>query len=469
MQVFNTDSGNNTNQNNQSVNGIDSIQRRRYAYASNVFYDDLLRVGEEVAAEWRANKHEYEKIMHKGAYTKKITMCLKALGISSRKKEHIGRDTAPAIMDMEEVCGLDQRNMGNWAVDVYQRSYSKRLPLGALRALAGYSKEKGRYKNPRTTFKGEEEHEQLAKQIFPWVDLILSDAEINNHETSKGFLTFLSNMRWVILQDAAIFIKVHGRTHCLFDTFPHIFKSDLFEDYAKKVLSYMDEALDPNDINIEKVLPGVLQKFDQQNESLKEIKEDIDKLKCNMNRDNIKADMSTNIREELHLFSQHIGNAIGSYGTQNNRTLTNETVPNEQDTQQNNTDLISLHENNAIVTQEEGPCQTQITDVMESERIEVAMVDQYYIPEKFETVNDMIDHWNMCVVPRLTLHKSNWRKHLNRKDMKRFSRLKNVIDKINRLVDRGRNRDEVIKSFESYYSANKKIFSKLADVFIKTV
>lgn len=72
MQVFNTDSGNNTNQNNQSVNGIDSIQRRRYAYASNVFYDDLLRVGEEVAAEWRANKHEYEKIMHKGAYTKKL-------------------------------------------------------------------------------------------------------------------------------------------------------------------------------------------------------------------------------------------------------------------------------------------------------------------------------------------------------------------------------------------------------------
>ena len=65
--------------------------------------------------------------------------------------------------------------MGIWAVDVYQKKYSKKLPLGALRALAGFSKEKGYYKNPRTTFKGSSEHEALANQIFPWVDSILMD------------------------------------------------------------------------------------------------------------------------------------------------------------------------------------------------------------------------------------------------------------------------------------------------------
>ena len=39
--------------------------------------------------EWRSNKEDYEKIMHKGAYTKKITNCLKALDISSQKKRNI--------------------------------------------------------------------------------------------------------------------------------------------------------------------------------------------------------------------------------------------------------------------------------------------------------------------------------------------------------------------------------------------
>ena len=90
------------------------------------------------------------------------------------------------------------------------------------------------------------------------MDAILCDDEINNHETSKAFLVCLRNMRWVILQDATILIKVHGRTHCLFDTFPHIFKSTLFADYEVKLLHHMNEALEPNDINVEKVLPGVL-------------------------------------------------------------------------------------------------------------------------------------------------------------------------------------------------------------------
>ena len=232
------------NGNNQGANTIVSVQRSRYAYASNVLYDELLSVGEEIAAEWRATKHEYEKIMHKGAYTKKITMCLKALGISSKKKEHIGRDTAPAIMDIEEVCGLDQRNMGNWAVDVFQNSYSKRLPLGALRVLAGYSKERGKYKNPRTTFKGEECHTQLAKQIFPWVDMILSDPEIDNHTTSKGFLVFLQNMRWVILQDAVILTKVHGRSHCLFDSFPLCFCFPKLQFGSRQALPKLSLQLD---------------------------------------------------------------------------------------------------------------------------------------------------------------------------------------------------------------------------------
>ena len=153
------------------------------------------------------------------------------------------------------------------------------------------------------------------------MDEILGDNEINNHETSKAFLVFLRNMRWVILQDATILIKVHGRTHCLFNTFPHIFKSTLFADYGDKLLRHMDDALEPNDIDIEKVLPGVLQKFERQHECMNEIKDNIATLGRTMSCDVISNDISARMRAELKLFSQHIGNAISSYATQDHTNM----------------------------------------------------------------------------------------------------------------------------------------------------
>ena len=87
--------------------------------------------------------------------------------------------------------------------------------------------------------------------------------------------------------------------------------------------------------------------------------------------------------------------------------------------------------------------------------------------QKFDTVQEMIDHWDMCVIPRLSMHKSKWRKHLHQKDVKKFSRLKRVVDKINILVKGGMSKDEVMDRFEKYYRENKKMFSKLTDVFVK--
>ena len=89
------------------------MQRSRYAHAADVALNNLLTVSEEVSKEWHENKKDYCKIMQKSTYTKKITACFEALGISSSKREHWGRNTAPAIMDLDEVCGLEQRNMGN--------------------------------------------------------------------------------------------------------------------------------------------------------------------------------------------------------------------------------------------------------------------------------------------------------------------------------------------------------------------
>ena len=103
-------------------------------------------------------------------YTRKTTETCKLLKIHSSKIKHIRRNTAPVIMDMVEVDGFYQRNIGNWSNDVFADVYSINLPLGVMRALSGVNKRRGYYKNPRTIFKGDRTHESLASKMFPWVE-----------------------------------------------------------------------------------------------------------------------------------------------------------------------------------------------------------------------------------------------------------------------------------------------------------
>ena len=189
---------------------------------------------------------------------------------------------------------------------------------------------------------------------------------------------------------------------------------------------------------------------------MNKIEDDIGTLGRTMSRDVISTDVSASMRAELKLFSQHIGNAISSYATQDHTNMTTQSLAHEREKQVNDTETVLVEENNAVVTQESGTAK-----VIED--------DQYSIPANFDTVRDMIHHWNQCVSPRPTLHKSNWRRHLDHKDVKRFSRLKKVIEKIVHMEHSSMNKDLVVQMFESYYSNNNKVLSKLADVFLKTI
>ena len=100
---------------------------------------------------------------------------------------------------MAEADGVDQRNIENWSNDVFAAVYNKKLPLGAMRALTGVNKRRGYYKTPRITFKGDSNHEVLAKKSFPWVEGVRDDFNLTNKYTVNGFLEMLVNMRWVIM------------------------------------------------------------------------------------------------------------------------------------------------------------------------------------------------------------------------------------------------------------------------------
>ena len=158
---------------------------------------------------------------------------------------------------------------------------------------------------------------------------------------------------------------------------------------------------------------------------MNKIKDNIAILGRTMSHDVISTDVSASMRAELKLFSQHIGNAISSYATQDHTNMTTQSLAHSREKQVNDMETELVEETNAVVTQGSGTA-------------EVIEDDQYSIPANFDTVRDMIHHWNLCVSPRLTLHKSNWRRYLDQKDVKRFSRLKKVIEKMTLMKKVGR-------------------------------
>ena len=62
--------------------------------------------------------------------------------------------------------------------------------------------------------------------------------------------------------------------------------------------------------------------------------------------------------------------------------------------------------------------------------------DNYQIPIAFNNVNEMMEHWEIEVLPRLLIHKSAWRKHLGTKDKKYFPDLKKSLTALHHYVKR---------------------------------
>ena len=118
------------------------------------------------------------------SYTNILRKACKALSVILSHFLHLGRVTAPAQLELEEVDGQDSRALGNWKQDVFGRCYSTQLPLPAMRVMAGHDKRQGFHINPRTTYFGDDSHQHLPKMIFPWLDAEISKVDQVKNKTA---------------------------------------------------------------------------------------------------------------------------------------------------------------------------------------------------------------------------------------------------------------------------------------------
>ena len=60
------------------------------------------------------------------------------LNLNFNKYLHLGRDTVPAIMEIENVLKDEIHVLRNWLNDTFQEHYLYNLPLFALHSINGY-------------------------------------------------------------------------------------------------------------------------------------------------------------------------------------------------------------------------------------------------------------------------------------------------------------------------------------------
>lgn len=222
-----------------------------------------------------------ETQMSSATYANAVKGVLNDLGIPTDKQCHIGRATGPRLAEMMELSEQQIQNLGNWEPSQRQEIYSEKIPLQALRVMNGHPHQRGSVYIPRFTLEIPLPLRALAQeQIFPWAEGKLADvqrasaADVQSRHTAAYFLRMLIQLRQLILQDTAeIMTYNEPRQHPLF-TEP-IFTSPLFGEYVTAMKTHLAQApaADPLNMSMEAALPGVMNRFDQLQACLNQLRE----------------------------------------------------------------------------------------------------------------------------------------------------------------------------------------------------
>jgi Centromere DNA-binding protein complex CBF3 subunit, domain 2 len=165
-----------------------------------------------------ATRRNAKKGITDQVYGRAMKRTLQKIGIESNHYAHIGRVMGPKYLEFQEMSQDEIRIMGNWDPKTQESTYSAKLPMKAIRTMGGFNEGSGMHYNPRTSV---EVPETLAKMVFPWLEESMN--QITAYETihkvrkdtARCFLNYMSQLRRVVIQDAAaIYVKHRERWEC---------------------------------------------------------------------------------------------------------------------------------------------------------------------------------------------------------------------------------------------------------------
>lgn len=142
---------------------------------------------------------------------------LVALRLPTNKILHLGRNLGTEHLDCDEADEGEIQRMGQWNQSICDQSHSSKLPVTAIRALAGFPKENLSHSNVCTTVEPSEAPLMTLPLGFSFPALDTVEAEDVNAEmmTACGCLCWMQFLCRVFLQDAAAMAVLHPkRTKC---------------------------------------------------------------------------------------------------------------------------------------------------------------------------------------------------------------------------------------------------------------
>ena len=154
--------------------------------------------------------------MKSDTYGDKVRQHLKALSLPMNKVLHLGGNVGTRTLDCMEVDVAEIKRMGQWNQSIYKKAYSSKLPMTAIRRLAGFDAADGMHFNTRTTIEPPEDLIKMTSLGFLSTNMIeqFTDEEASAHPTAWGVLNWFRELSTILIQDLAA-LQVQDPDHSL--------------------------------------------------------------------------------------------------------------------------------------------------------------------------------------------------------------------------------------------------------------
>jgi hypothetical protein len=233
------------------------------------------------------------------SYAQKLMEILSRLGLPVSILIHLGQNIGPKVLDCLEEESQDIERLGNWNHGIMNTTYSSKLPLKPIRAMAGYPSKSFYYNSPTAVEPPDELLE--ASPMGRWLYKALKGVEervlasnSSKHQTVWQVLNFFKDLNKFFLQDAAAMVALHEErgSHEIFQQLP-VFKMQEWDEYCAKMKTHLDTDECPLDAKLESVIPGLHHQWHRVNDnSLCQLRETVDGIKSQI--DNLSSRQETN-------------------------------------------------------------------------------------------------------------------------------------------------------------------------------
>lgn len=199
--------------------------------SNQAWFDIKLLVGDAS----RSGDRSFKRPMANGTYADAVKSVLGGLGIASKHWLHLGRGMGPKLLEISETQREEIRCLGNWDPKIQETTYSSKLPMRAIRNMAGYVMADGMYFNKRTTV--EVPMELIRKTPFAFCLGVLDQLRemVNRgHKcyTALLFMEVMLEMAKILVQDAAALLiqSESRRRHPVFNL--EVFRGNDFNEVS---------------------------------------------------------------------------------------------------------------------------------------------------------------------------------------------------------------------------------------------